>query len=68
MDEVCKLVIENREKTIMRRLQGMSDDMVGKNRNGTWGAFPGPPPSEWRYQSTDPIPPSVVDYSPVRVP
>ena len=30
MDEVFKLVIENREKTVMRRLRGMSDDMVRK--------------------------------------
>jgi hypothetical protein len=42
MDEVFKLVIENREKTVMRRLRGMSDDMVGKNRNGTWEALAGP--------------------------
>jgi hypothetical protein len=26
----------------MRYLRGMSDDMVGKNRNGTWEALAGP--------------------------
>jgi hypothetical protein len=35
-------VTENRGKTVMRRLRGMSDDMDGQNRNGTWEALVGP--------------------------
>lgn len=42
MDEVLDHMNENREKTVMGRLRGMSDDMVGKNRNGTWEALAGP--------------------------
>jgi hypothetical protein len=35
-------MVENREETANRRLRGMSDDMVGKNRDGTWEALAGP--------------------------
>jgi hypothetical protein len=42
MDEVFNRMSENREKTVMGRLRGMSDDMVGENRNGTWEALAGP--------------------------
>jgi hypothetical protein len=35
-------MIENREKTVMGRLRGTSDDMVGKNRNGTWEVLASP--------------------------
>jgi hypothetical protein len=42
MDEVSNRVIENRERTVMGRLRGTSDDMVGKDRNGTWEALAGP--------------------------
>jgi hypothetical protein len=42
MDEVFNRMIENREKLVMGRLRGMSDDMVGQNRNGTWEALAGP--------------------------
>jgi hypothetical protein len=35
-------VIENREKMVMERLRGMSDEMLGKTRDGTWGALAGP--------------------------
>jgi len=36
------LCAENRENTAMQHLRGMSDDMVGKNRNGTWETLAGP--------------------------
>ena len=42
MGEVSDHMTENRENTDMRRLRGMSDDMVGQNRNGTWEALAGP--------------------------
>ena len=42
MDEVTNFMIENRERAIMGRLRGMSDDMVGQNRDGTWEALAGP--------------------------
>ena len=42
MDEVFNRMAENRESTVMGRLRGMSDDMVGQNRNGTWEALAGP--------------------------
>ena len=42
MDEVFNRITENREKTVMGHLRGMSDDMVGQNRNGTWEALAGP--------------------------
>ena len=42
MGEVCDRMTENRENTDMRRLRGMSDDMVRQNRNGTWEALAGP--------------------------
>jgi len=32
----------NREDAAMWHLRGMSDDMDGKNRNGTWEALAGP--------------------------
>jgi len=42
MGEVSDHMTENRENTDMRRLRGMSDDMVTQNRNGTWEALAGP--------------------------
>lgn len=42
MGEVFDHMTENRENTDMRRLRGMSDDMVTQNRNGTWEALAGP--------------------------
>jgi hypothetical protein len=42
MGEVYDRMTESREKTEMRRLRGMGDDMVGQNRNGTWKALVGP--------------------------
>ena len=33
---------DNRENTVSEHLRGMSDDMVGKNRDGTWEALAGP--------------------------
>lgn len=37
-----RLRAENREPTAMQRLRGMSDDMDGKNRNGTWETLADP--------------------------
>jgi hypothetical protein len=42
MGEVSDHMTESRENTDMRRLRGMSDDMVTQNRNGTWEALAGP--------------------------
>jgi hypothetical protein len=42
MDEVYNRMIEDRERTVMGRLRGMSDDMDGKIRDGTWEALAGP--------------------------
>ena len=42
MGEVSDHMTENRENTDMRRLRGISDDMVTQNRNGTWEALAGP--------------------------
>ncbi len=41
MGEVFDHMTEGREKTVMGRLRGMSDDMVGQIRNGTWEALAG---------------------------
>jgi len=43
MGEVSNREDESKENTSSRRrLRGVSDDMVGKNRNGTWEALAGP--------------------------
>jgi hypothetical protein len=42
MGEVSDRMTESREKTDMGHLRGMSDDMVGQNRDGTWEALAGP--------------------------
>jgi hypothetical protein len=43
MGEVSNREDESRENTSSRRrLRGVSDDMVGKSRNGTWETLPDP--------------------------
>jgi hypothetical protein len=42
MGEVSDRMTESRGNTAMGRLRGMSDDMVGQNRNGTLEALAGP--------------------------
>jgi len=42
MGEVINRMTEGRENTVVGRLRGMSDDMVGQIRNGTWEALAGP--------------------------
>ena len=34
LDEVFNRMIEDKEKTVMGRLRRISDDVVGKNRDG----------------------------------
>jgi hypothetical protein len=42
MGEVFDRMTEDRENTVVGRLRGMSDDMVGQIRDGTWEALAGP--------------------------
>lgn len=43
MGEVCNREDESKGNTSSRRrLRGVSDDMVGKNRNGTWETLTDP--------------------------
>jgi hypothetical protein len=42
MDEVNSVDDRSCAERIMHRLRGISDDMAGKNRNGTWEALAGP--------------------------
>ena len=45
MDEACIARPKNRGIGGQRHLRGMSDDMAGKNRDGTWEALAGPEPN-----------------------
>jgi hypothetical protein len=49
MGEVINRTTEDRENTVVGRLRGISDDMVGQIRNGTWEALAGP--DETRYST-----------------
>jgi hypothetical protein len=58
MGEVLDRTTEDRENTVVGRLRGMSDDMVGQIRNGTWEALAGPDETQyatWGEQEESPL-------------
>jgi hypothetical protein len=58
MGEVFDRMTEDRGNTVVGRLRGISDDMVGQIRDGTWEALAGPALTQyttWEVQEKSPF-------------